>query len=269
MTDTGFWLPRPAATVLALAVVAIVGACGGDSSPGPAATASSGRSKALEAPGDAPGVKIVALTKISETRISRTVYDYVFKITVLNDALARKSIMATIVGAGSGSTVLDGSVLIGDLSSGASVTPVDTITIRQDRTFAFTAGGLDWRITDPLNGVPVPPTPDPVTNASTLAGVDSNGDGVRDDVERLIALKFGLQSKQLATAAHVGRTLQKLVVSPSSEALAQHDASLRCIRDRTFLESIVEIEELTLNTLPRRKSYGNAVAGTVVRLEEC
>lgn len=38
-----------------------------------------------------------------------------------------------------------------------------------------------------INGIPVPPEPDPVANNATLAGIDVNGNGVRDDVERKIA----------------------------------------------------------------------------------
>ena len=38
-----------------------------------------------------------------------------------------------------------------------------------------------------INGVSVPPEPDPVRNNSTIAGVDSNNNGVRDDVERKAA----------------------------------------------------------------------------------
>jgi hypothetical protein len=34
-----------------------------------------------------------------------------------------------------------------------------------------------------INGISVPPEPDPVANNATLAGIDSNNNGVRDDVE--------------------------------------------------------------------------------------
>lgn len=38
-----------------------------------------------------------------------------------------------------------------------------------------------------INGISVPPEPDAVLNNATLAGVDVNNNGVRDDVERIIA----------------------------------------------------------------------------------
>ena len=37
-----------------------------------------------------------------------------------------------------------------------------------------------------INGFTLPPEPDPVINNSTLLGIDSNNNGVRDDVERVI-----------------------------------------------------------------------------------
>jgi hypothetical protein len=40
-----------------------------------------------------------------------------------------------------------------------------------------------------INGISVPPEPDPTANNATLAGIDSNSNGVRDDVERKIAEK--------------------------------------------------------------------------------
>ncbi len=38
-----------------------------------------------------------------------------------------------------------------------------------------------------INGITVPPEPAPTINNATLAGVDVNGNGVRDDLERWIA----------------------------------------------------------------------------------
>ena len=37
-----------------------------------------------------------------------------------------------------------------------------------------------------INGYTLPPEPDPIINNSTLLGIDSNNNGVRDDVERWI-----------------------------------------------------------------------------------
>ena len=41
-----------------------------------------------------------------------------------------------------------------------------------------------------INGYKLPPEPDPTINNSTLLGIDSNDNGVRDDVERKIFAKY-------------------------------------------------------------------------------
>jgi len=49
-----------------------------------------------------------------------------------------------------------------------------------------------------INGT-LPPEPDPVGNNATLAGVDSNRNGIRDDVERAIYAKYK-DNKRVAIA---------------------------------------------------------------------
>jgi hypothetical protein len=48
-------------------------------------------------------------------------------------------------------------------------------------------GGSSSPTATTINGIAVPPEPDTTLNNATLAGVDSNNNGVRDDVERKIA----------------------------------------------------------------------------------
>ena len=50
-----------------------------------------------------------------------------------------------------------------------------------------------------INGT-LPPEPDPAENNATLAGVDSNRNGIRDDVERAIYAKYK-NNKRVAIAA--------------------------------------------------------------------
>ncbi|MEJ6000808.1 hypothetical protein [Paucibacter soli] len=93
----------------------------------------------------AASATVVSLTKVGETRVGRTLYDYVFKITVLNGAQAQKALTAKLVGSGAGTTVLDGDVNVGDIAAHASVTPADTITLRQDRLLPLLPAQLLWQ----------------------------------------------------------------------------------------------------------------------------
>ena len=100
-------------------------------------------------------LSVVSLTKVSETRINRTTYDYVFKITVKNSGQDYAGVKAKIVSAGQGVTVIDGDVAVGDLAAGASATPTDTITLRQDRTHQFNQADLVWNFTGTPSGPPL------------------------------------------------------------------------------------------------------------------
>ena len=54
-------------------------------------------------------------------------------------------------------------------------------------TFVYEGVAYYVQVTPNYNNNPIPPVPDPVTNAATLAGIDANNNGVRDDAERTIA----------------------------------------------------------------------------------
>jgi hypothetical protein len=71
----------------------------------------------------------------------------------------------------------------------------------------------DQSKTENLNGVLVPPAPDLKAN-STLVGVDSNGNGVRDDAERLLAAKFGRMGN--AELLDLARAYQVFISTPLS-----------------------------------------------------
>ena len=66
-----------------------------------------------------------------------------------------------------------------------------------------------------INGITVPPEPDRRTNRVTLAGVDSNRNGVRDDVERKIA-RLSRSPAEGATILLGAAAYQRLVLLPNS-----------------------------------------------------
>ena len=58
-----------------------------------------------------------------------------------------------------------------------------------------------------INGT-LPPEPDPVGNNATLAGIDSNNNGIRDDVERAIYLKYKDTPRVAIAALQYAKELQ-------------------------------------------------------------
>lgn len=68
--------------------------------------------------------------------------------------------------------------------------------------------------------VALPPAPEPARNAATLAGVDANGNSVRDDVERRIAEAWGLHSERAEALRHAAITVQGVIATGGQVWLA-------------------------------------------------
>jgi len=67
-----------------------------------------------------------------------------------------------------------------------------------------------------IHGYTLPPEPDPVINNSTLLGIDSNNNGVRDDVEIWILKKYKDKHPiYTEIAMQAGRAWQKVLEDPS------------------------------------------------------
>ncbi|MEA3433283.1 MAG: hypothetical protein U9R13_01750, partial [Campylobacterota bacterium] len=74
-----------------------------------------------------------------------------------------------------------------------------------------------------VNGHVLPPEPDPTVNNSTLLGIDSNDNGVRDDVERWIYETYKDKHPiHIDIAMQAGRAWQKVLNDPS-KAKEIHD----------------------------------------------
>ncbi|WP_160280102.1 pectate lyase family protein [Cellvibrio mixtus] len=89
-------------------------------------------------------LNVVTLTKLGETRVDRTNYDYVFSVTVKNGAQALTNASQTLTAVGTGSSIIDGSVALGNLVAHEQITPADTITIRHNRSLPFNQSAFTW-----------------------------------------------------------------------------------------------------------------------------
>lgn len=134
----------------ALAPLLAVGlcACGGSNDPTqpPAPkvmlAAAAATSSTAQAAGD---FEVTQLEKVGEQRVSRTVWDYTYRVHIRNNSSAAASnVQAVLASAPEGSTIIDGEVLAGSIDAGATVTPDDTITLRIERSIAFQSAGLTW-----------------------------------------------------------------------------------------------------------------------------
>jgi len=67
-----------------------------------------------------------------------------------------------------------------------------------------------------INGYKLPPEPDVKVNNATLLGVDSNDNGVRDDVERYIILTYKDEKIAIEIGFQVARAYNAVIEDPSN-----------------------------------------------------
>ena len=117
-----------------------------------------------------------------------------------------------------------------------------------------------------VNGHILPPEPDPDVNNATLLGIDSNNNGVRDDVERWIFKTYEHPIVQ-AVAMQNARAFQIILVDPSKaretdklmenqtdcQSYYMHQDSKKLIpRGKSLYK---ESRPLILNTRERNRAY--------------
>lgn len=149
-------------------LVALLAACGGGeggNSATPAnAQSNASRANALSTASSSEQLpSVIQVAKVSESRVGRTTFDYVFKVTVTGGSIDYEQATARVVRVGAGTSVVDGSVVIGNVSASASVQLDDTITLRHDRSVPFDPSAISWSVTAVAVARSVQITPNAVT----------------------------------------------------------------------------------------------------------
>jgi hypothetical protein len=139
-----------------------------------------------------------------------------------------------------------------------------------------------------VNGFVLPPYPDPKINDSTLLGIDSNNNGVRDDVERWLIFRYKNDHK---IVTHIGfqaaRASQIIIQDPSKamETTKFEEAAQACnwyfqydadefgepiLIDHTIITTTA-FNTVQFNTKERIKAYfayDKALSGGVYKLPD-
>ncbi len=106
-------------------------------------------------------------------RVGRTLYEYTYTVSVLNDGNGATAVSATISSINPNTIIVDGQVNFGDVTAGSTVPSTDTFTIRQDRSYTFNPANIVWNysFTPSTPGGQLPPDPAEVAPAidSTVA----------------------------------------------------------------------------------------------------
>jgi len=99
--------------------------------------------QAIEVTGQA---NVTGLQLVSSTRVSRTVFEFSYRITVANGGEDLSGVVATVSSASAATEIVNVNVDVGDIPAGGSVLSSDTFVIRHDRSVPFDPNALIWKI---------------------------------------------------------------------------------------------------------------------------
>jgi hypothetical protein len=141
----------------------------------------------------------------------------------------------------------------------------DTNIFLQAKYKNKTSNTLALEIYKEINGHRLPPEPDPTINNATLLGIDSNNNGVRDDVERKIYASYKRPIEQvymMQNAKIYPQTLEDPVAAAQSKELekenwnwASCDSFLLLKGIETSSDSVRFMENTYFNTKERMRAY--------------
>lgn len=152
-------LVRKAQWTAYLSLLTLVASCGGGESVTPTG---SERLHAAAVLIPAQDITVTSMTKVSEIRVSRTVFEYVFRVSIKNSGITLlTNVTGTLGRVGTGTTIVDANFGVGSLASGATVVANDTITVRHDRNVPFLPELFVWSFSaiQTPTGVPIPGAP--------------------------------------------------------------------------------------------------------------
>jgi len=200
-----------------------------------------------------------------------------FSISITNSSLLANSVNLLQIDAAGKTTAtiglmqddgLNGDAVAGDrvFSYRTTITQPSVGTVYWRASAAFK--GVLQRVTsniasETVDPVQLPPDPGDAGTA-TLQGIDADGDGVRDDIQRYIAYTFFGSPKTQATLLQDAVALQLIIIAgdnvdSASDAWKKAVASLQCL---TYTFGAVaarrldaSLERRFLNTDPRMRAY--------------
>lgn len=121
-----------------------------------------------------------------------------------------------------------------------------------------TLGAESYAQADTINGVTVPPQPEEKLNDSTKAGIDTDKNGIRDDIDRYIADEFGEDANQLKHARLYAQAEQKMIVTGTPESIDAYDIIYDC--SPLKIGKTTDLTEELLNTSERKQAYDLAIS---------
>lgn len=210
-----------------------------------------------------PSFTVDNLNLVGSKRVSRTDYEYSYQADITNTGTDAENVTSTVSSSSPGTTVVEGDLTFGDVATGTTATSSDTFTIRQNRRIPLDPDALGFEVDSTLIDDGLPPDPGEA-GKETLEGIDSDGDGVRDDLQRWIALNFSNDPAIQAGLTQYILPLQQALIDAESEELALIHRNTKSLA-RRCLDAILGIQQAyeyytllkvqTLNTAERSRAY--------------
>lgn len=210
---------------------------------------------------------------ISSARFGRTAYDYTYQVNITNNESDVQDVTAIVTSSSPNTTIIDGNVNFGDVAATTTVASTDTFTIRQNRRYPFEPSSLTWEIQS-RSRVDLPPDPGE-EGKQTLLGLDSDSDGVRDDIQRYIYYAHPNDEKIRVALTQIAIEYQGLLSQASdpdaafthATRLARHGECLFYIQGETSSDTRAALKAEFLNTRERSLAYinySNTLGGEII-----
>jgi hypothetical protein len=127
---------------------------------------------------------VVDLVLVSSVKFSRDETDFTYRIKVTNLGRTLTSATAFVTSTGAATKILDNTVVLGTVPTGATITSTDTFVLRQNRTVAFKPSDLVWTIQGVTANTPPAANAGPDQSVKTgtkvtldaTASIDADGD---------------------------------------------------------------------------------------------
>lgn len=194
-------------------------------------------------------------------RVDRTTFDFVYEGAVVTTGPTETGVKALASTVAASTQVIDPFLMFPGATAGSWTASFDTFTIRQNRDVAFDPHSLTWTVA----ALPLPPDPGDA-GIATLPGVDSDQDGVRDDLQRFIELSHPDSAAIRAAFREISAAKQEILLASeheadSIEASRKSLASNECLVHIAGTDAFSMIEAFKpelLNTWDRTKAWNRA-----------
>ncbi len=104
------------------------------------------RAQVSRASDQLPSLEVTQLTKVSERRVGRTIYEYTWHVEVKNMGDRVENALLKLAGVGAGSRVVDGLATVGALEAGSVDQLQDTVSFLHDRAEPFEISAMRWEV---------------------------------------------------------------------------------------------------------------------------